>query len=232
LTVYKTVLLGFAWLLLASPASADSVTRFLGSAEFDFVIPKGHCLLEDSNSRDAGFINVVRTLFKGANNTLILATAECGARTKLRSGSNESLLNYAAYYTPDNLVASTFEGETGALRKDLCNEMRKQGQSTLADVKNIVAKKAKELQRNFAVTSTNYIGVIDEDDHGCYSALLVGVKGSNSANILMSSVVTSTVIHSKIFFMAYYSEYKGPETTEQSVQASKVAAAELDKKNP
>jgi Caspase domain len=219
---------------LESPSTIKlaSVARSLGASNLNFVLPEGHCLLEESNANDANFINVVRTLFKGAKNTLIVATAECGTRTKLRSGSGEKVLNYAAYYTPDNLVTETAAGETAALRKSLCDDMRKQGQATLAGVKDIVAEKAKELRAKIAVTSTNYIGVIDEDDHGCYAALLIGVKGNDRKVTLMSSIVTSTVIHSKVFFMAYYSEYKGPETTERGVQASKVTAAELDQKNP
>jgi hypothetical protein len=231
MSVYRIFFLSLALPFSIAAANADSVTRSLGAANLDFVLPKGHCLLEESNSYDARFINVVRTLFQGAKNTLILATAECGTRARLRSGAGEKVLNYAAYYTPDNLVADTVAGETKALRKSLCDDMRKQGQATLAGVKDIVAEKAKELRAKIAVTSTNYIGVIDEDDHGCYAALLVGVKGGDNSVTLMSSIVTSTVIHSKVFFMAYYSEYKGPKTTQLGVQASKDTAAKLDKRN-
>jgi hypothetical protein len=231
MSLNKLLFLCFAVLLPVASAQADSVTRSLGGKELDFVIPGGHCLLEDSNSYDAKFINVIRTLFKGANNTLIAATAECGARARLRNGYTGRILDYAAYYTPDNLVSETFDSDIKALRKSLCDDMRQQGQSSLADVKDIVAAKAKELRAKIAVTSTNYIGVLDEDDHGCYAALLVGVKGSDNSPILMSSIVTSTAVATKVFFLAYYAEYKGPETTTAGVRASKRVIEELDRKN-
>jgi len=213
-------------------AHADTVTRTVGSERFDFVVPKGQCVLEDSNPYDAKFIHVVSTLFQGAKNTLIVATVECGRRARLRKGETGNILNYTAYYTPDSFVNSTVDGETQSLRKGLCADMRKQGDATLAGVKDIVAEKAKELRAKIAVTSTSYIGVIDEDTHGCYAALLVGVKGADGKAILMSSVVTSTVIRSKPLFLAIYSEFKGPETTQAGVDAAKATFFELDQKNP
>ncbi|MGO8953371.1 MAG: hypothetical protein ACLPWS_16920 [Rhodomicrobium sp.] len=227
----KVLAVLFALALQAVSASADSVTRTVGSESFDFVVPKGQCVLEESNPYDAKFINVVRTLFKGAKNTLIVATAECGRRATLRNGVTGNVLDYAAYYTPDSNVNSTVEGKTQSLRKSLCADMRKQSDATLENVTDIVAKKAKELRAKIAITSTSYIGVLDEDEHGCYAGLLIGVKGANKV-ILMSVIVTSTLSHAKPLFLAIYHEYNGPSTTTAGVQAAKATLAEFDKKNP
>ena len=228
--VALTVLLVFG--LSAVSANADTVARWVGSATFYFVVPKGQCVLEDSNPQDAKFIHIVRTLFKGAQNTLILATAECGRRARLRNGETGNILNYAAYYTPDTDITGTVEGDTQTQRKNLCADMRKQGDATLSGVKDIVAEKAKELRAKIAVTSTSYIGVLYEDTHGCYAGLLVGVKGADNNVILMSSIVTSTVSHSKPLFLAIYDEYKGPATSTAGVEAAKATMAEFDRKNP
>ncbi len=227
---------GFAVLLAlvlqAFFANAESVKRTVGSASFNFELPRGQCLLQDNNSSDARFIHTVRTLFAGAKNTLIVATMECGRLARLRNGETGNVLDYAAYYTPDNFVDTTVDGETQSLRKGLCADMRKQGDATLAGVKDIVAEKAKELKAKIAVTSTSYIGVVDEDEHGCYAALLVGVKGADNKPLLMSSIVTSTVLHAKPLFLAIYNEYKGPETTSSGVVRAKQTLAGLDQKNP
>lgn len=212
-------------------AALNAVARTVGGVRYNFVLPEGQCLLEDGNPQDAKFIRVVRTLFQGAKNTLIAATAECGRRARLRSGDLSNITDYAAYYTPDNFVNSKVPGETQSLRKSLCADMRKQGDAVLSGVKDIVAQKAKELQANIAVTSTSYIGVVDEDAHGCYAALLVGTKGAGKT-VLMSSLVTSTVLHAKPLFLAIYKEYSGPETTQASVRTAKDTLAELDRKNP
>ena len=221
-----------AAILPAASAYADSVTRSVGGVDFDFVVPKGHCVLEDSNSQDAKFITVISTLFKKASNTLVVATAKCDARARLRSGDVSRLNSYAAYYVPDAWVNTTLDGDKSALRKELCNEMRKQGQEVLSDVKDLVAKAAKELNSNIGVTSTKLIGVLGEDNHGCYTGLLIGAKGADGTVTMVSSIVTSTVIRSKGLFLAYYNDYAGPETTEAGVKVSKATAAELDQKNP
>jgi len=230
--VRKVLAVLFAVALQAAFAHADSVTRAVGSESFDFVVPKGQCVLEESNPQDSKFIHTVSTLFKGAKNTLIVATMECSRRARYRNGETGNVLNYTAYYTPDSYVNSAVDGETQSLRKGLCADMRKQSDATLENVPDIVARKAKELRAKIAVTSTSYIGVLDEDEHGCYAGLLVGVKGASDKVILMSSIVTSTVSHGKPLFLAIYHEYDGPVTTAAGVQAAKATLAEFDKKNP
>jgi hypothetical protein len=222
----------FALLSQALTASAESVTRTVGGKSFNFALPEGQCPLEDGNPYDANFIHTIGTLLKGARNTLIAAAMECERRAALRKGEVGNVFDYAAYYTPDIYAAKAPPGETQSMRKQICVQLRKQGDASLASVKDIVAAQAKELQADIAVTSTRYIGVLAEDQHGCYAGLLVGVKGADNKPILMSSIVTGTAVHSQPLFLAIYSEYKGPETTSAGVEAAKATMAELDRTNP
>jgi hypothetical protein len=228
----KVLLLATVFLLQIPLAQAENATRKVGDAQFNFAIPRDFCILSDSNSRDAIFINVVRTLLKGAKNKLIALTVNCDRLKTWRNGVNGNILRYAMYYIPDNLENSSFPGETTKLRKDLCVDMRKQGDATLSGVKDIVAKAARELNANIAVTGTKYVGVVDEDDHGCYAALLINVKGSDGQPIVMSSIVTSTVVRGKPLFFAIYNEYQGSEQTQDDVNRSKAALADFDRANP
>ncbi len=230
---FQKILLFAAALLLQTPlAQAESTPRKVGETQFNFAVPRDFCVLYKSNSRDALFINVVETLLKGAANNLILLTVNCDRLRTWRDGVAGNILRYAMYYIPTNLEGSSFPGDTQKLRKDLCVDMRKQGDATLAGVKDIVAKAAKDLNANIAVTGTKYVGVVDEDEHGCYAALLINVKGGDGKTIVMSSVVTSTVVHSKPLFFAIYNEYKGPDQAQEDVERSKVVAADFDKANP
>ncbi len=234
LVALVVIALGLAAALatILTGATADGVSRSVGGVQFDFAVPKGHCVLEENNSQDAKFINALSTLLKGASNTLIVATAKCDDRTKLRAGKATRLSDYAAYYVPDSWLNSTLSGEKRDLRKQLCNEMRKQTQQAPSDVKGVVARAAMELNSNAGVTGTKLIGVLGEDDHGCYSGLLIGGKGADGKVALTSSIVASTVIHSKGLFLAYYDDYAGPETTQRAVRFSQATAADLDQKNP
>jgi hypothetical protein len=109
--------------------------------------------------------------------------------------------------------------------------MRKDRDATLAPLKDKMADAAKELNANIAVNSTKMIGVIGEDQHACYTALLVGIRGDNE-NVLMSVLFFTTVVRAKLIFSAIYHEYKGPETTQRSLQEAKSLAAVFDARNP
>lgn len=212
-------------------ARAEETVRIVGSTPLTFAVPRGHCLLEETNARDAIFIRNISTLLRNANNKLILVTIECGRRAAWRDGKGP-IYDYATYYLPDNVENQVYDGETQALRKSLCDDMRKQGDATLAPVKDMVANAAKELNSKVAVNSTKLIGVVGEDQHGCYVALLVGVHGNDGRNFLMSTLVTSTVVRGKAIFLGNYHEYKGPETTERSLREAKATAAAFDARNP
>lgn len=229
--VHNILLLSVALALQSFCAQAENASRNVGSSAYNFAIPAQFCVLSESNSRDLQFINVVKRLLEGANNKLILVTVDCARLKAYREGDNGNITRYAIYYIPTSLENSALPGEMQTLRQQLCQDMRKQGDATLSGVKDIVAKAAKDLNANIGINSTKYIGVVDEDSHGCYAALLIGVKGANG-NLLMSSIVTSTVIHSKPLFFAMYNEYSGPETTQEDVNRSKVVAADFDQANP
>jgi hypothetical protein len=48
----------------------------------------------------------------------------------------------------------------------------------------------------------------------------------------MSALIIATVVRGKLIFSAIYHEYKGPETTQQSLEQAKALAAVFDARNP
>jgi len=211
---------------------AAEVTRPVGGVQVNFPILNGHCLTEDSNPRDAIFINRMATLLRNAKNRLIVLSMDCGRQRTWRDGDEGNIYDYSSYYIPVVHETPTLKGNKAALRKSLCDSMRKQGDATLAPVKDMVANAAEELNSNVAVNSTKMIGVVGEDQHACYSALLIGVRTADNQNILMSAFITATVVRGKPIFSAIYHEYKGPETTQRSLEEAKSLAAVFDARNP
>ncbi len=229
----RTILLvPLALALQVVSAHPESVVRTVGGVDFNLAVPDGSCVLGEDNKRDALFINVISTLLRNSGNKLILLMMECGRLKTWRAGVNGNILNYITYYIPTSNETTVLPGDTQGNRKALCAEFRKQGDATLSSVKDSVAKSAEELHADMAVTSTRFIGVLDEDEHGCYVGILTGVKGADQKNIFMSVVMVSTVLHAKPLYSGIYREYLGPETTQGEVQVGKVEAAELDESNP
>jgi hypothetical protein len=212
-------------------ADAAEVTRPVGGVQVNFPILNGHCLTENSNAHDAIFINRMATLLRNAKNRLIVLSMDCGRQRTWRDGDEGNIYDYSSYYIPETYETKTLEGNKVAIRKALCNDMRKQGDATLAPIKDMVANAEKELKDNISVSSTKMIGVVGEDQHACYSALLVGVH-TPTDNILMSALIIATVVRGKPIFSAIYHEYKGPETTQKSLEEAKSLAAVFDARNP
>jgi len=215
----------------AAFSHAAEVTRPVGGVQVNFPIPNGYCLAEDSNARDAVFINRMATLLRNAKSRLIVLSMDCDRQRTWRDGDEGNIYDYSSYYIPEKHLTPTLKGNKAAIRKALCNDMRKQGDAKLGPIKDIVAKAEKELNDNITVSSTKMIGVVGEDQHACYSALLVGVR-TDTDNILMSAFIIATVVRGKPIFSTIYHEYKGPETTQRSLEEAKSLAADFDAKNP
>jgi len=211
---------------------AAEVTRSVGGVQVNFPILNGYCLAEDSNARDAIFIDRMATLLRNSKNTLIVLSMDCGRQLTWRNGVEGDIYDYSSYYIPEKHVTPTLKGDKAKFRKALCNDMRKLGDATLAPIKDMMANAEKALNENsVTVSSTKMIGVVGEDQHACYSALLVGLRTATD-NILMSVFIIATVVRGKPIFSAIYHEYKGPETTQRSLEEAKALAADFDAKNP
>lgn len=230
LTGARTLLVALAALAASVfPTYAETVVRTVGQTNVNFVVPEGQCLASESNPQDAKFINIVGTLLKNANNRLILLTVECKRLQSFRAGQNGPILDYVTYYTPVASESAVLQGNRDTNRKALCNDLRQTTDKALDDVKNIVDKTAKELKANMGVNSTQYMGVLAEDDHGCYAGLLVGVKGA-TGNLIMSTVILATTLNDKTIFSAYYDQFTEPAVTERDIARAKATA--LDQINP
>lgn len=223
----RILLLPLALATQLSYANAESGTFPIGGVNLTLVAPKGFCMADQSNMADAQFTNLLADLLQRAQNRLIATTIQCDVLQKFRARAVDKVTDYASYYTPFQVEGQSFPGDPTPIRKAICDQMRQQGSASLDGVKDIVAKKAAEMGQNVGVSSTNYIGVLDEDTNGCYAALLVGVRDAKGKNTVMSSIVTSTIVRGKMVFFAYYAEYTGPDTTVASLKAAKEATAEL-----
>jgi len=212
------------------PAHAESATRKVGDTDIKFAVPDGYCVLSQSNNRDAQFIKVVDTLLSQSNNTLLLLMMECGRLRTWRAGVSGPIFEYITYYTPNAELSQTHSGQSHALRKALCTDMRGQTDAAVKDVKADVARAARELGSDMAVNSTHYIGVVDEDDHGCYAELLSSVKSANTS-VVMSTLVISTYIHGKALFSAVYHKHVDDRTFEAELGIGKSEMLQLGSDN-
>jgi hypothetical protein len=204
------------------PADAqDQPVTFKGKS-FELPMPADFCIPGAAN----GFATRVKALLANSGNTTVKIGADCG---ELRAGHNQ--YDFIVYYYPASTEDEVLDGNTQARRKAVCDELRAQNQSAVADVQSIVDKTARELKQKMATNDTKYLGVLAEDAHGCYAGLLSS-NSLGSTRYILSVNLLGTVIHARRFYMSLYAEYKTPAQAEQMLARQQALAAELDAKNP
>lgn len=226
--ISKFLLLPLAILAQVSLGHAESAVHVVGGEIINLPAPKGFCITNQSTAGEAQFFAFVASLMQASQNKLIMVAVECGRLQRMRQGDLGKVPDYTLYYVPLVAEGMTFTGDQTSLRKGMCTEIRKQGSEALDGVKDLVDKKAKEMGQSFGINTLSYIGVIDEDEHGCYAAMVGNVRDNSGKSTIMSTIITSTIVRKKAIFFAHYAEYLGPETTTATLQAAKAAATELD----
>jgi|GEM_PF-5062491 len=226
----RYILRPFFVALTISAVHAETVQKTVGSTPLNLPVPPAFCTLDQNNLRDGLFIAVITHLLQGTNK-LVMTTADCAVLEKWRGGDNSAIQKYAIYYVPNAVENLTLPGETASLRKGLCDEMRKQGQATMDKAKEIASQRTREMNVDVKINDMTYIGVVDEDEHACYSAILVRGVGTDSKPFAISGIITSTIIQAKPIFLALYNPYEGEQTVQNGVQKSKTIAADFESTN-
>jgi hypothetical protein len=229
--LFKIVQLACGALLCCSASAYAEITAHaVNGRNFRFPVPVGFCTLNPNNSNEAAFAKQITTLMGNAGNTVAEIAADCQELIKFRSGS-ANLWNFMIYYYPSATEKQILEGDPQPHRHALCDDMRNQTDATVSDVPDIVAKTARELKMNSATDAPKYLGVLAEDSHGCYSALLQNVRKGNETHQVQSNIL-ATVVHGKTFYLTMASQYKSAAESEKSLVFEKAIAADFDANNP
>jgi hypothetical protein len=216
------------WMVLVcvdASLAQDGPYNFMGRS-WTLPTPAGFCSPDQKNSYDASFTETKSTLFANSGDTVVKLAAACN---ELRQ--RDFPYDFIAYYHVTAGANFDVEGTRESARKTLCDQMRTEAAKGLKDVPDIVNRTAKELNRDITVGKVENLGVLAEDAHGCYSALLVGTKNSQGPYTAVV-VVLATVAHARWFFASLNSKYDGPGRTQALLAQLRGIAAELDSKNP
>jgi hypothetical protein len=215
----------------AGIAKAESQVRSVAGKNVELVIPPGFCAPDTRNAADANFVKGLSTLLKNARNVLVQTYLSCEDRKRRRASAAANIYDYISYYYPTAAASEVLDGDRAGHRKALCGEIRKASIDT-KDVQDSVAKSAEELRRNVAVSNVKDLGVLAEDEHGCYSGILVGVDAGKDNSYLVHAVIGATILNGKYLFFALYSKYVDEAAAAKSLRDARSIATELDSKNP
>lgn len=204
----------------------------MGGTSFNLVVPQGYCEPNRSNSGERVFADYIDKAMENSKSRVMRTIARCTELQARRANSSANIFDYIVYYFPQSVENTTLQGNRQANRKDVCDDLRHQTDDAVKDVPDIVEKTAREMRVQTAVKSIQYLGVLDEDSHGCYAALLSRNADGKGNVYVMYVMVVRTVIHGKDLWAAVYSQYGSGAANSATLQLAKTTAAQLDQKNP
>ena len=229
--LFKFVQFACALLCCSASAYAAEITEHaVNGRNVRFPIPAGYCTLNPDNSRDAEFAKQIKALMGNAGNTVAEIAADCQELTAFRAAT-ANLWTWIIYYYPSSTEKQILDGDAQPHRHALCDDLRKQTDATVKDVPDQVAKVARELKTNMATDAPKYLGVLSEDSHGCYAALLQNVTKGKETNQVLSNIL-GTVVRGKTFYVTATSKYKSQSASAKSLALEKAVAADFDADNP
>jgi hypothetical protein len=218
-----------AWPL---PSHAQSLTGKIGQTSLNLVEPQGYCEPDRSSSGERLFADYITKAMANAKSTVMQIIASCTALQARRANPSSSIFNYIVYYFPDSVEDTVFNGDRQANRKTNCEDLRRQSNDSVKDVPEISERTAREMKVKGSVKNIQYLGVLDEDSHGCYAALLSRNVNGKGDVYVMYVIVVRTVIHGKDLWVGVYSQYGSGAANTGTLKLAKTTAAALDQRNP
>jgi hypothetical protein len=227
--LYLAFLTVAAW---PAPGRAQELTGKMGQASFNLVMPRGYCLPERASSGERVFVDYINKAMGNAGSKVMRIVASCAALKARRANASTNVFDYMVYYFPKSVENTTLSGDRAANRKAECDDLRRQTDEAIKDVPEISERTAREMKLQGSVKTIQYLGVLDEDAHGCYAALLSRNVDADSHVYVVYVIVVRTVIHGKDLWAGVYSQYGSGAANLRTLELAKSTAAELDQKNP
>jgi hypothetical protein len=213
------------------PGAAQNLVGQIGQAGINLVVPQGYCVADRAQAGVRFFVDYMSKALENSGDKLLQVIANCAELRARGANANASISNYMSYYFVQSEENIALDGDRQARRQAACDDLRAQTDEAVKDTPEISERTAREMKAKGSVKSSQYLGVLDADAHGCYGALLSRIDNGKGTISLQYVMLVRTVIHGKDLWVALYSEYGGPAANAKALQLAKTTAAPLDQKN-
>jgi hypothetical protein len=215
-----------------SPGRAQDLTGKMGEASFNLAIPQAYCVPERASTGERVFVDYITKAMENAGSKVMRIAASCAELKARHDNSASNIFDYVVYYFPRSVENTTLKGDRAANRKAECDDLRQQTDAAIKDVPEISERTAREMKVKGSIKNIQYLGVLDEDSHGCYGGLLSRNADAKGNIYVVYVVVLRTVLHGKDLWVGVYSQYGSGAANLRTLQLAKTTAAQLDQKNP
>ena len=203
------VVLSVALWIAAAPIAQAQIKTYpvnVGGKPINLVIDPDQCLLDRNNPSDVRVWQLVERAIAGQNE-LLLAAADCKQIGPWRAGARPTLDDFTQVQVNLSLKDQDFTGQEASLPRGICAQLRSQGDSIASgtQIKEMRDRFNKSTD-NVRLNETTFIGVVHEDDQGCYASLVQRVQTDQGKDKLILSVFAHVVVKGRLLYIYRYTE--------------------------
>lgn len=223
---------GFAVSLAAVPMAEAQTKTYpvnVGGKAITLVIDPDQCLLDRNNPSDVRVWQLVERAIAGQNE-LLLAAADCQQIGPWRAGARPTLDDFTQVQINLSLKTQDFTGQEATLPRQICAQLRSQGDSIASGAEmQKLRDRFNTSTETVRLNETTFIGVVHEDDQGCYASLVQKVKTDQGKDKLILSVFAHVVVKGRLLYLYRYTEGQKFDDMVRLLELLRVSvAAQLD----
>ncbi|MEZ5925120.1 MAG: caspase family protein [Hyphomicrobiaceae bacterium] len=188
--------------LIAPPPNA----AMIGRTQVSLILPDGHCQLDPGEPADARIMSSIRGAIAGTNE-LVASFAECNELKGWRAGIYPTLNHFGQYMTLLQTLNQEIDVPSSIMIPEVCKEMRA---ASPAENQAIISKAGNRLEvimDGIKINEQKLLGVIDEDDYGCYAAIFQRMQAEVGGEKEVAGVFTTTFVKGKFIYINLYAPF-------------------------
>lgn len=223
LTLVTALLLATTATAQKAPAAPDIVMSKAGDRPLTLLVPAGHCVLDRRQPRDRATLELMDQLLAGQNQ-LHVFTANCDILKSWRQGRRQTLGRYTQ-------VQSTLKGHARdhlekeqEFLKNFCAYLREQSATVSKQAEIDVNQRLKEAVGDGVATRQSSLGVLGEDEYGCYTGEVMTGKNQAGKPFARMSLTAATVLNGRLAFLYHFDDILDLPTLNAMLAAGKAAA--------
>jgi hypothetical protein len=214
-----------ALILAAAVSRASGLAAMIGEAFVKLPPPAGFCELTPSYEFDGRMVSIVSAYLSGSSIRLLAMSADCDQLAEARAGKRRQLDDVTQYQVEhaDMKMPPPFS----IARK--CSILRITNNSPAeTDIDARFASIAAKIKLNEAAS----VGVIAEDNNGCYTATLQKVRTESGTEKMLVVLRAGTIIGNRAISVQRETVYQNPDTIKTLLPKLEADVAALVAANP
>lgn len=190
-------------------AGAHAADVKMGDVTLKLIPPKGFCELDAGQASDKRLIDFVTTTVGKVGNNLLALSADCGELRDWRSGKQQLLQRISQYQVQASRRTSAY---TAKEAKEACDQVRAEGQKLSDRSTAGINDKIHEANKNIDFQGQTFLGVLGDDENGCFVGLFQKFKAETGAAISQVNVFYAASLKERQIFFYVWVPYRDDST--------------------